>query len=288
MAQGVLVLGVAQDAGHPQANCIKSCCNAAFQDPIKSHKVSSIAISDGSSFYIIDATPDFTTQFQKAKEVFKDQTFGGIILTHAHIGHYTGLMYLGREAMNTESVAVYVLPKMKAFLEGNAPWSQLDKLKNIKLIELNSNQRYSLSDDLAISPFIVPHRDEFSETAGYSIEIRYNKTLFIPDIDKWELWDENILELIKQHNYALLDATFYDGKELPGRDISKVPHPFVSESIKLFQSLTVDDKRKIYFIHLNHTNPLLNNQSEEFKVVASEMINVASEGLIMDWYGLNE
>ena len=183
--------------------------------------------------------------------------------------------------MNTESVAVYVLPKMKAFLEGNAPWSQLDKLKNIKLIELNSNQRYSLSDDLAISPFIVPHRDEFSETAGYSIEIRYNKTLFIPDIDKWELWDENILELIKQHNYALLDATFYDGKELPGRDISKVPHPFVSESIKLFQSLTVDDKRKIYFIHLNHTNPLLNNQSEEFKVVASEMINVASEGLIL-------
>lgn len=281
LAQGVLVLGVAQDAGHPQANCAKSCCSEAFEDPSKSHKVSSIAISDGERFYIIDATPDFTSQLDKAKEVFANQTFGGIILTHAHIGHYTGLMYLGREAMNASSIPVYTLPKMKAFLENNGPWSQLVALNNIQLIEMQNGEEFEVSENISITPILVPHRDEFSETAGYSIDINDKEILFIPDIDKWERWDKDILRLIDGCNYAFLDATFYNGQELPGRNINEVPHPFVIESMKLFDQLSAIDKKKVHFIHFNHTNPLLDDKSQEFELIIHEKFNVAYEGLIL-------
>ena len=280
-SQEVLVLGVAQDAGHPQINCEKYCCKEAFQNKDKAHMVSSLAVSDGKQFYIIDATPDFPDQLETAKKVFSGQGFGGIILTHAHIGHYTGLMYLGKEAMNAHSVPVYVMPKMKAFLEANGPWNQLIRLKNIELITLKEDQELELSPTISLTPLLVPHRDEFSETAGYSIKINGATILFIPDINKWKRWDRNILELIKKSNYAFLDSTFYDEKELPGRDISQIPHPFVLESIGLFNSLNSEDKQKIHFIHFNHTNPLLDPESQQFKETTARGYMIAKEGLLL-------
>jgi len=280
-SQEVLVLGVAQDAGHPQINCEKYCCKEAFQNKDKAHMVSSLAVSDGKNFYILDATPDFTAQLETAKKVFSGQGFGGIILTHAHIGHYTGLMYLGKEAMNARSVPVYVMPKMKAFLEANGPWNQSVDLKNIKLITLKEDQELELSPTISLTPMLVPHRDEFSETAGYSINNNGKIILFIPDIDKWKRWNRDILELIKNCDYAFLDATFYDEHELPGRDISQIPHPFVSESIALFDSLNKEDKRKIHFIHFNHTNPLLNTESQEFAETIVRGYMISQEGVLL-------
>lgn len=99
--------------------------------------------------------------------------------------------------------------------------------------------------------------------------------LFIPDIDKWEKWETSIVELIKEVDYAFLDGTFYDAKEINNRDISEIPHPFIIESIALFKDLSIFDKNKVYFIHLNHTNPVINKSSGPFKNVISKGFNVA-------------
>ena len=124
-------------------------------------------------------------------------------------------------------------------------------------------------------PLQVPHRDEFSETVGYKI-IGVNKSaLFIPDIDKWEKWETNISAMIKTVDYAFLDASFYDGDELNTRDISQIPHPFVIESMTRFQNLSDTEKQKIYFIHFNHTNALLNPESEHYKTVLKNGFNIA-------------
>ena len=62
----------------------------------------------------------------------------GIFLTHAHIGHYTGLMYLGREGLGGNKIKVYALKRMASFLRKNGPWDQLIKLNRmIRLIELS-------------------------------------------------------------------------------------------------------------------------------------------------------
>jgi pyrroloquinoline quinone biosynthesis protein B len=125
----------------------------------------------------------------------------------------------------------------------------------------------------------VPHRDEFSETVGYRISGPNHSALFIPDINKWELWERSISDEIDNVDYALLDATFFDGDELPGRDMSEIPHPFVVESMALFDPLPAAERSKIWFIHMNHSNPLLDSNSNAYRRVIEAGYNVAHEGL---------
>ena len=202
----------------------------------------------------------------------------GIFLTHAHIGHYTGLMYLGRESMNSKDVKVYAMPRMKQMLEQNAPWSQLVGLKNISLQPLVDKSEVRLNDRLTIEPFLVPHRDEFSETVGYRIRSRSKTLIFIPDIDKWHLWGKNIVEEIKKVDIAFLDATFYDNTEVNNRNIAEIPHPFVVESLELFKNLPEKEKSKIHFLHFNHTNPLLDPESTQTKDLLIKGFKIAKMG----------
>jgi pyrroloquinoline quinone biosynthesis protein B len=207
----------------------------------------------------------------------------GIFLTHAHIGHYTGLMYLGKEATDAKGVPVFAMPKMKTFLETNGSWSQLVTNNNIALTQLENEQPISLTPGIQVTPFIVPHRDEYSETVGYTIQGPNKTALFIPDVDKWDKWNKNIIEEIKKVDYAFLDATFYSGAELGNRDISQIPHPFIIESLERFSELDATERNKIIFIHFNHTNPLLDLTSEEAKNVLSKGFKI---GRIYDEYGL--
>jgi len=254
------VLGIAQDAGYPHIGCNKDCCNKNIGD--NKYYVTSIGLTDieNDKNYLFEATPDIGEQIKYLKVSRENnKLIDGIFLTHAHIGHYSGLMYLGREALGAKNVPIYTMPRMKYFLQQNGPWSQLVSLENIKLEEINHNQNIRLSSDLKVIPFNVPHRDEFSETVGYKIIGKNKSALFIPDIDKWELWNKSIVDEVKSVDYAFLDATFFSGEEI-NRSMSEIPHPFISETINLFKDELLETKNKIYFIHFNHTNPVLNNK----------------------------
>ena len=269
----VIVLGIAQDGGAPHAGCIKECCEEKWDNPTKHARVSSIGIVDPvtEESWIIDATPDFALQLTAL-----DNQLSGIFLTHAHIGHYTGLMHLGREVMGAKEVTVYAMPRMKTFLESNGPWNQLVALNNISINEISDNVKITLNEHLSITPFLVPHRDEYSETVGYRIEGPNKSLVFIPDIDKWQKWDQDIKEVASNNNYSLLDGTFYDIDELPGRDMSEIPHPFIVETMKLLES--VENKREIHFIHLNHTNPALAKNSNAQDQIKNTGFNIAQRG----------
>ena len=191
-------------------------------------------------------------------------------------------MHLGREVMGTQKMPVYVMPKMKSFLENNGPWSQLVTLNNVELISLRDSQQVELNERLSISPFLVPHRDEFSETVGYKISGSNQSALFIPDIDKWEKWSKDINQEIRSVNHAFIDGTFFQNGEIPGRDMSLIPHPFMEESISLFEKLEIDERAKISFIHFNHTNPVLNQKSEAYREVVNANMNIAHEGMIIN------
>ena len=278
----IYILGVAQDAGFPQAGCYKPHCMPGWNDPEKKINVTSLGLIDPTSKkkYIFEATPDLPEQlFLLEQEAPSDDfSLNGIFITHAHIGHYTGLMYLGREAMGAHGLPIYVMPKMEQYLRENGPWSQLIALNNISLMPLR-NDRSEVLNNLKVTPFLVPHRDEFSETVGYSIQGPKKTALFIPDINKWSQWKENILERIQLVDYALIDATFYDNNELPGRDMSKIPHPFVVETMATLSLLPREQREKVWFIHMNHTNPLLNLNSDQAQGVRAQGFNIASTGL---------
>ena len=270
------ILGVVQDGGMPHLGNNKTCCENIKQDKY----VTSLMLmnNENNESFLFDASPDINKQLNFMGDRIK-KDLKGIFLTHAHIGHYTGLMYFGREALNSKLVNVYAMPRMKKFLEENGPWSQLVSLQNISIIELSNESKISIDSNVIVQPVEVPHRAEFSETVGYKIYGPNKTALFIPDIDKWYLWEKSIIEEIKQVDYAIIDATFYDSKEVNYRDISEIPHPFVTESMDLFDSIDIKEKNKIYFIHLNHTNPLINKDSDQYKLVRSKGYNVAEEGM---------
>jgi pyrroloquinoline quinone biosynthesis protein B len=280
----LVVLGTVQDAGSPHIACKKECCKELFNNPDPRRKVVSLGLLFDGKTYLFDATPDISTQVKMLQQLAgsKKELPDGIFLTHAHIGHYSGLMYLGKEATNADKIPVYAMPRMKEFLETNGPWSQLVSSQNIMLRELTHREKIDLNPRVEVVPFLVPHRDEYSETVGYFIEAFSKKILFIPDIDKWEKWEASIVEAVEEMDHLFIDATFFSGKEINSRDISEIPHPFIIESMALFDSLPASEKKKIHFIHFNHTNPVLDTSSVVYKQVIDKGYQVSTFGQIIN------
>jgi pyrroloquinoline quinone biosynthesis protein B len=276
------ILGTIQDGGIPHMGCNEQCCKSYFLNQTKRVGVSSLGITNlkyGTN-YLIDATPDVNFQLQSLIGTENpSEKLNGIFLTHAHMGHYAGLLNFGRESLNSANIPLYLMPKFHDFIINNGPWDQLVSLKNVTLFKIYSDKELILDDNLSFTPIQVPHRDEYSETVGFIIKGNSKKALYIPDIDKWNKWKVSILEMIKKVDYAFLDGTFYDSNEINNRDISEIPHPFIIESLELFNTLTKNEKKKIYFIHLNHTNPVLNNSSKQYKNVISKGFNIAETGM---------
>ena len=271
------ILGTVQDGGSPHLGCKKDCCLNLSEQDKKIRKVTSLEIFDQikNESILFEATPDIIYQWNSLYSTPK-----GIFLTHAHIGHYSGLIHLGKEALGAKGIPVYAMPKMSFFLKENGPWSQLVKLNNIKLVNLSNNIAVTVLEKIKVTPFLVPHRDEFSETVGYKIEGPSKSILFIPDIDKWLLWNRNLIDLLKTVDLAFIDGTFFNAKEVNYRPISEIPHPLVEETIEFLSNQKESIKNKVYFIHMNHTNPLLNPKSKESKWVLGQGFRIAQIGQV--------
>jgi pyrroloquinoline quinone biosynthesis protein B len=248
----LVVLGIAQDGGIPHLGCTAGPCAAARAGARRVEKVASIGVVNRRSgaAYLFDATPDFPAQVHA---LTGGRPPDGIFLTHAHIGHYTGLMHLGREVLGARRVPVYGTARMAAFLRGNGPWSLLVSNGNIDLQTFEPDRPLELPGGLRVTAFQVPHRDEFSDTVGYRIQGPRATALYVPDTDRWETWRKNIRDLAETADLALLDGTFASPAEVKGRDIAEIPHPMMSVTRNLLRGI----RARVWFIHVNHTNPEL-------------------------------
>ena len=267
-----VVLGIAQDGGVPHLGCRQKLCVEARRDPSKRLRVASLGLIDGASGkrFLIDATPDFEEQVSRLGG-FPD----GILLTHAHIGHYLGLAQLGREAINARGTPVFCTPSMARFLRENRPWSRLVERGNVDIHEIEPDKEFVLTDSLRVTALKVPHRDEDSDTVAYVVAGPSRRLLWLPDIDKWEKWDRRIEEVLRTVNEAFLDGTFFSAEEIPGRSIAEIPHPLVSETVSLLS--TEQGRARVFFVHLNHTNRLLWDKKETRRL-RDEGFGVATEG----------
>ncbi len=282
----LLVLGVAQDAGKPQ---IGNPDDGAWAEPGLRRHATALALIDRRGQtpqrWMFEATPDIKTQLNILDEAAPDAAgplgLEGVFLTHAHIGHYAGLMMLGHEAAGADHLVVYAMPRMADFLAKNGPWSQLVRYENIRLAVMADQEAEAIGDGVTVTPFTVPHRQEFSEVVGFTIKGPNASALFVPDIDSWEDWDKaggSIEEAIGNVDYAFIDATFFANGEIDGRDMSGFPHPFVAHSMARFENLPAAEKSKVRFIHMNHTNPLLTPASPEQRIVKKAGFAIAHEG----------
>ncbi len=272
----VLLLGAAQDGGCPHCGC--SCCNcvAAREDPLLSELPTSIAIISHTDkrYWLIDATPALPEQLERIEQIAPDYTFSGVFLTHAHIGHYAGLMFLGKEVMCTQNTPVYVSSLMGKFLKENAPWSQLIDKHNVVLNFIAEREVIRLTSEVSVEAVCVPHRDEFSDTFAFVLHGPARNLLYCPDIDAWEPWQHDLGVFLADIDYALIDGTFFSDKELPQTRLCNIPHPTVRSSCDKLASLG----DRITFIHMNHSNPLY-REGMERKQVLGMGFNIGRSGL---------
>ncbi len=283
-SQALAVLGVAQDAGKPQ---ISVHGDAAWTDPSRARLPTSLGLIDrtAQTRYLFDASPKMKRQLYNLDQIDDGRGFAldGVFLTHGHMGHYLGLAHLGREAMGAKSIPVYTMPRMSEFLQNNGPWDQLVALKNIEIRKIKSGDQITLSKALTVTPFAVPHRSEYTETVGYRVEGPDASAIYLPDIDSWRAWEAgggSLHSLVSENDRLYLDATFFSGDELPGRDMTLIPHPTISTTMEKLADLPDTERAKIHFIHLNHSNPVLNKTSVAFTTVQDNGFSVAEEGEI--------
>jgi pyrroloquinoline quinone biosynthesis protein B len=276
----IQVLGTMQNGGIPQFGCrCKNCLTAHHQIDYKRY-VASIAISGSKKTFLVDATPNINKQLFIIKNSIPHQflinnIIDGIIITHLHIGHYIGLLYLGREAASTKNIPVYVTPEVKIFFLSNKPFSYLIERKQIDLYDFIVSKSYSMDKDLIITPFEVIHRNEDGNTIGLEIENTNTrkKIIYIPDID---MLTPKIKEKIIKVDYVIFDGTFYSNNEIPNQN--EVPHPTMKSIIKEFGSRP---EKNFYFTHMNHSNPTVNPDSNEIKQLKELGYNITKEGQII-------
>ncbi|MBR2567839.1 MAG: pyrroloquinoline quinone biosynthesis protein PqqB [Paenibacillus sp.] len=277
----VSIIGTAQDAGVPHPNCFCDHCKAAMEQPERRRFAASLAVVTANQWHLIDATPDFREQLAMVQLKYEriGKLMDSIWLTHAHIGHYPGLMYLGKEAIGAKGTPVFCGTKMKHMLENHAPWKQLVELGNIKPQLVEHEQELELPEQVRIMPVEVPHRNEFSETFGFWIEGPSRKLLYIPDIDRWQDWDRDIYDMAKKADVCLLDGTFHSIEEIErmGRNYKEIPHPVMTETMDRLQRLT--SETDIYFTHFNHSNPVLDPDDPFVKLVIERGFRLAREGM---------
>jgi pyrroloquinoline quinone biosynthesis protein B len=278
-------LGVAQDGGVPHLGCACATCARARANPAQRELAAAIALCDAASGkrWIVDCTPDFPAQVDLLAQVCAGASprdvCDGILLTHAHMGHYVGLAQLGTEVLSASGLPVWATASMGTFLRENDPWRALVEKEQIDLRELTPGSPLELAPGFTVTPELVPHRDELSDTVGFRVSGPSRTLLFIPDVDKWEQMNPSLLDRLVGVDVALLDGTFFSQDELPHRALAKVRHPFITETVDLLGARVATGELEVVFIHLNHTNPALDPISEQRRRLEHAGFRVATQGM---------
>ncbi len=246
-----LVLGSVQDAGLPQVGCYTERCDdgRALHAAGRGRYVSSLALvePEAERFYLVDATPDITRQIDLIVEpgfrlrAGERRPFDGIFLTHAHIGHYTGLAVLGNEGLGVRDTPVYCTRAMAEFLSS--------------------------------------HRDELADTVGFVFRGPTATMLFLPDINSWALWERDVAEAVASVDVALLDGSFWSADEVPGRAVEDIPHPLIPWTMDALQGVVDRGAARVVLTHLNNSNPALDEDGPQQAEIRRRGFDLAREGM---------
>jgi pyrroloquinoline quinone biosynthesis protein B len=286
-APRLVALGIAQDGGFPHAACECSHCDRARSRPQAARLIASLALllPSPNRMYLVDATPDIRPQLDRLRALRRatgdrlDRSpVDGVFLTHAHLGHYTGLAFFGYESIHTTDIPVFCTSSMAEYLENNGPWSQLVRLNNVELSPMGHGRAVDLGGGVAVTAIQVPHRDEYADTVGFIFRGPMRSVLYVPDTDSWSAWSPSLVETLEGIDVAILDATFFSTAELPGRDVSKIGHPLVTASMDLLEPLVKNGSLEVYFTHLNHSNPAIFPDSPENEQIERRGFAVLTEG----------
>lgn len=261
------ILGTAQDGGIPHLGCECDACSVARTDRSKQRFTASLKVynEEKGVNYLFDATPDIRFQVE-------DTYIDGIFLGHGELGTITGLLYLGKESINANMVPVHCTASVEQFLEDNYAFRLLIDRNNIVVNRFGNGDPVEMMG-LTVTPLSVVHRYVPTDTHAFMIDSGNKKLLYMTDID---YWTDEALQYVEDADIALIDGTFWSEEEIDR--FERVPHPPIKESIEKLQDVDTE----IYFTHLNHTNPVLDPDSDERGQVEDAGFHIAEEGMELD------
>ena len=276
----VTLLGIAQDGGRPQPGCQRACCADLGPEDVR-HPVSLGITDEDGQGHLIEATRALGEQLR----LWGHPSLRSVLLTHAHFGHVDGLGLFGRETLNASGLRLYASPSMHALIERTPQWSLMVDQGVFSAQPISSGAIQMLSESVRVEPLAVPHRAELSDMHAFVVRGPNKSVLFLPDHDRWEdtlayHGVSTIREWLAKLSVdvALVDGTFWSSDELSGRSQLDVPHPPVAETLERLGPKR-DGDPEIIFIHLNHTNPLYFETSEQHRVLTELGWQVGQQGM---------
>ena len=298
----IRVLGAGAGGGFPQWNCNCRNCDGLRKATIRSRArtQSSIAVSsDGVDWVLFNASPDLLTQIKsfpalQPARAIRDTAIRAVVLVDAQIDHTTGLLML-REGKPLELWCTEVV--REDLTSGNPLFNILDHYCGVHWhrmptapgsgfsIEGIDHLRFSAVPLKSKAPPYSPHRDRPHEGDNIGVRVtdaRSAKHLFYaPGLGEIE---PHLKPLLEQADVVLVDGTFWTDDEMiklgisdkRARDIGHLPQSGPGGMISVLQPLKA--KRKI-LIHINNTNPILDEDSPQRAQLARAGIEVAYDGL---------
>ena len=275
----LFVLGIAQDGGLPHFGCEKACCVDARRTgrvlfPAALGVVDRRPGAGAEKLLLVEATPRIEEQVALLHDLAGvhgrgRQPVDAVLTTHAHLGHYLGLAWFGREVASSQHVPVHCTPRFAAFLRQHGPWKQLVELQQLEVREFVIGSAFEPWPGLTVTATSVPHRDEFSDTVAFTIRGPARAVLFVPDIDAWERAPGLLEQLLDGVDVAYLDGTFFDGSELPERNLAEIRHPLMTRTMELLAARVRSKPGTLRFLHMNHTNPALHAPAVRARIEAA-------------------
>jgi pyrroloquinoline quinone biosynthesis protein B len=272
----LVVLGIAQDGGLPHFGCEQPCCVAARREG-RTLFPAALGLIDRRGageprLLLVEATPRIEEQVAMLHQVAGVQGRGrqpvdAVMTTHAHLGHFLGLLWFGREIAGSRAVPLHASARFCEFLATNAPWRQLLALGQLRPQAFTPDTEFSPWPGLTVRAIPVPHRDEWSDTMAYVLRGPQRVVLFVPDVDAWHQAPGLLDRLLADVDIAYLDGTFYDGRELPDRDLAEIPHPPITATMALLAERARQRPGRIRFLHCNHSNPVLHDPAVRQRVL---------------------
>ncbi len=298
----IRVLGSAAGGGFPQWNC-----NCANCDGVRNHSInarartqSSIVVGDaGADWVLINASPDILTQIhatpalQPARHA-RDSGIAAVVLMDAQVDHVTGLLML-RE--RNSPLPIYATQQVFADLQNGLPL--INTLSHYCTVSQHliepGHQPFTVPEvpSLAFTPISLsskappysPHRNDPhpGDNIGLSITDKQSgKTVFYaPGLGAIE---PQVEQAMQQADVLLVDGTFWTDDEmirlgLSAKRASDMGHLAQSGPGGMIEILKRYPTKRRILIHINNTNPILREDSEQALELARYGIEIAVDGM---------
>lgn len=297
----IYVLGSAAGGGFPQWNCNCPNCHGVRTGTIqaKARTQSSIAVSEnGTDWVLLNASPDIRQQLFEFKAAqparkLRDTGITSVILMDSQLDHTTGLLTL-REGC---PMNVWCTEMVHQDLTNGFPVFNMLKHWNggLQYHEINPKQAFKINgfENLEFLPLIIksaappysPHRNDPHDGDNIALIIKDHKTqkqlFYAPGLGKI---DDQIMQIMQSSDCVMIDGTLWTDDEMQQTGVGtktgrEMGHLYISGEGGSLSYLNQLSTPKKVLIHINNTNPILNENSSQFAELKANGVEVAYDGM---------